>query len=342
MRGLKEDFMSTKRWVALLIAAALFFTSILFKIAVSITTGTFNNWENVVMPEDEFEEKVIEKGNADKKIVVLDISGVIQDTGEVSGLLQSSEYNHREFLKMLKNAGSDHDVAGIILRVNSPGGGVVESEEIHSKIEEVKKKYKKPIYVSMGSMAASGGYYISTPATKIFASPATMTGSLGVIIQSMNYGELAKKFGVKWNTIKSGPYKDIMSPAREMTKKEKDIMQSMVNNAYDQFVHVISKGRHIPEEEVRKIADGRIYDGLQAKKLHLVDEIGSFDDCLQAMKKATGKRDARVVSYEQSIGLNSLLSMGMQKMISPNKDLLGIKELLSKPQAPTIKYLYTE
>ncbi len=132
--------------------------------------------------------------------------------------------------------------------MNSPGGGVVESAEIHDKILDI-KKVKKPVYVSMGSMAASGGYYISAPADKIYASPETMTGSLGVIMHGYNYEKLAKKYGVEFETIKSGPHKDIMSPTREMTGEEREILQNMINNSYDQFVKVIADGRGMTERK---------------------------------------------------------------------------------------------
>ncbi|WGI63510.1 signal peptide peptidase SppA [Escherichia coli] len=188
-------------------------------------------------------------------------------------LLGGEAYDHRAFLKELDKAKDDASVKGVLLRVNSPGGGVYESAEIHKKLEEVKKA-KKPIYVSMGSMAASGGYYVSTPAKKIFASPETLTGSLGVIMQSLNYAKLADNLGIKYETIKSGKFKDIMSPNRDMTKDERDIMQSMVDNSYEGFVKVISEGRGMSKQDVKKIADGRIYDGTQAKSNGLVDELG--------------------------------------------------------------------
>ncbi|MCY7985939.1 signal peptide peptidase SppA, partial [Bacillus inaquosorum] len=197
----------------------------------------------------------------------------------------SDGYNHRTFLKNLERAKDDKAVKGIVLKVNSPGGGVYESAEIHKKLEEIKKETKKPIYVSMGSMAASGGYYISTAADKIFATPETLTGSLGVIMESVNYSKLADNLGISFETIKSGAHKDIMSPSREMTKEEKNIMQSMVDNSYEGFVDVISEGRGMSKAEVKKIADGRVYDGRQAKKLNLVDELGFYDDTISAMKK---------------------------------------------------------
>jgi protease IV len=243
---------------------------------------------------------------------------------------------------MVEAAGEDDSVKGVILRVNSPGGGVVESAEIHKKLIELTKKSKKPLYVSMGTTAASGGYYISTAADKIFAAPDTLTGSLGVIMQSINYGELAEKYGVKFETIKSGPYKDIFSPTRDMTEEERKILQSMVDNAYKGFVNVITEGRPLSEEEVRKVADGRIYDGRQAKENNLIDELGYFDDTVAAMKKDLDLEEAQVVEYGDSLGLDSLLSMSVSKVFKEDAELTSLYQLLSSSNSPRLMYLYSE
>src|SRR5699024_9499864 len=129
----------------------------------------------------------------------------------------------------------------------------------------------------MGGMAASGGYYVAAPADKIFAEATTLTGSIGVIMESVNYAELAENHGVKFNTFTSGKHKDIMSPSREMTEEEHDIMQSMIDEMYDEFVDVIVDGRGMDEQTVREVGDGRIYTGKQAKEVELIDDLGSLD-----------------------------------------------------------------
>lgn len=258
--------MNAKRWIALVIALGIFGVSIIVSISMSFFESVKGAQTDLTSLTDESQEKTLENGSPSSKIAVLEVSGTIQDNGDSSSLLGADGYNHRTFLKNLERAKDDKTVKGIVLKVNSPGGGVYESAEIHKKLEEIKKETKKPIYVSMGSMAASGGYYISTAADKIFATPETLTGSLGVIMESVNYSKLADKLGISFETIKSGAHKDIMSPSREMTKEEKNIMQSMVDNSYEGFVDVISKGRGMPKAEVKKIADGRVYDGRQAKK----------------------------------------------------------------------------
>ncbi|MES1037893.1 MULTISPECIES: signal peptide peptidase SppA [Peribacillus] len=333
--------MNGKRWAALGIAAVLFFVSIAVGISTTLfTADTENIIDDLFASESAFYEEVIEGDDFSNIIAVFDVEGTIQDTGEAS-LLSSATYNHRAFMDKLKMAEENDDIKGIILRVNSPGGGVVESAEIYEKILDI-KKVKKPVYVSMGSMAASGGYYISAPADKIYASPETMTGSLGVIMQGYNYEKLAKKYGVEFETIKSGPHKDIMSPTREMTGEEREILQDMIDNSYDQFVKIIADGRGMTEKEVREIADGRIYDGRQAKENHLIDDFGHLDDVIAAMKTDIGDKDAQVIRYTDEAGFGSLFSMGAQKMLGNDVETAVLTKILSSSNSPRLMYLYAE
>ncbi|MGE6259355.1 signal peptide peptidase SppA [Heyndrickxia sporothermodurans] len=336
--------MNKKRWAALGIAVFLFGVSIIVNIASIAFTTDFTKLfdEMFVSPTDDFTEEIVEDGDDFQKIAVLEVEGVIQDTGSSNSLLNSGSYNHKDFMKQLNYVKDDRDVKAIILRVNSPGGGVVESAEIHDKIVEIQKETKKPVYVSMGATAASGGYYISTPANKIYATPETMTGSLGVIMQGVNYSELAKNFGVDFVTIKSGPYKDIMSPSRKMTAEEKKIIQKMVDNSYNGFVNVIAQGRHMSEKNVRKLADGRVYDGRQAKELNLIDDFGYLDDVIKNVRKDFHLENAEVVRYSATGGLSSLFSMAAQKMMGKEADITGLTKLLSQPNAPRLMYIYSE
>ncbi len=336
--------MNGKRWAAIVIAAVLLFIS---WVTNALSSMAFSNiessWTEVFSATEEpFIEEVIEEGNTAKKIAVLEVNGAIQDTGDVTSFFQSPGYNHSAFMENLEHVKEDKDVKGIILKVNSPGGGVVESAEIHDKLVEISEETKKPIYVSMGSMAASGGYYISAPADKIYASPETLTGSLGVIMQGVNYAGLAEKYGVEFVTIKSGEFKDIMSPSREMTEEEKNILQTMINNSYEGFVDVIASGRGLSEEEVRTIADGRIYDGRQAKEIGLIDDFGYFEDVTEAMKKNEKLAGAQVVSYSENFGFGSLFSMAASKMVGKDLEMTGLMKLLSQPNSPRLMYMYAE
>lgn len=335
--------MNGKRWAALGIAAFVLFVSSIVNMASSFIFSDFSKaFEEGLAVNESFIEEVVESGNTSKKIAVLEVDGVIQDTGEAVSLFATDGYLHREFMKKLNHVKDDNSVKAIVLRVNSPGGGTNESAEIHHKLVEIKEETDKPIYVSMGSMAASGGYYISAPADKIFASPETLTGSLGVIMQGVNIGELAEKYGIDFMTIKSGPYKDIMSQYREMTAEEKDILQSMLENSYNEFVRVIAEGRKMSENEVRKIADGRIYDGRQAKEVGLIDEFGYQEDVIEQLKQDEGLSGAEVVRYTSNSGFGSLFNVAAQKIGGKQAEMTGIMKLLSQPNAPRLMYLYSE
>lgn len=336
--------MNGKRWAALGIAAALFFISVVINF---LSAFAFKGLETditdfMAAAEQPFTEEVVNPGSELKKIVILDVDGVIQDTGESGSLFQSSGYNHQSFIKKLNYLKDDDSVKGVIIRVNSPGGGVVESAEIHDKLKEIQSKAKKPVYISMGSMAASGGYYISTAAKKIYASPETLTGSLGVIMEGINYKGLADKYGVDFVTIKSGKYKDIMSPTREMTEEERQILQKMIDNSYEGFVNVISEGRKMSADQVKQLADGRVYDGKQAKELNLIDEFGYLDDVISEMKKDEKLKGAKVVRYTDNFGFGSLFQFQAKKWLGNNAEMAGLMQILSKPNSPRLMYLYAE
>lgn len=334
--------MNAKRWAALGIAAGVFVVSLMVKLAFSLAFGEFSSFEESLFAvgDEEITERTIERGTGFDRIAIVEVNGVIQDTAS-SSLFSQVGYHHKTTLRMLELAAEDESVKGIILRVNSPGGGVVESAEIYKRVKELVET-EKPVYVSMGSMAASGGYYISAPATKIYASPTTMTGSLGVIMETINYSQLAENIGIDFETIKSGPYKDIGSGSRNMTKEEREILQSIVNNAYNDFVGVIADGRNMSKDQVKKIADGRIYDGRQAKDVGLVDELGDLDDVIADLKEELGDEDLGVIQYEPYFGFGSLFQMTAQKMFRSEFDLFGLQQLISTSNTPRVMYLYTE
>ncbi|MGN8646582.1 signal peptide peptidase SppA [Gracilibacillus sp. HCP3S3_G5_1] len=333
--------MNKKRWIALVVAAGLFFASIGFQLLSSLATADFENMLNFQDPNDNFNEKIVERGAGTNKIAVLHLNGVIQDTTP-STLINTNSYNHERFLAMLDKAGEDNRVNGIILRVNTPGGGIVESAEIHDKILEIQEQYQKPIYVSMGNTAASGGYYISAPADKIIAHNATLTGSIGVIMESFNFAEFADEHGIDFNTIKSGEYKDIMSMSRQMTDEERELLQTMIDEMYAEFVQVIVDGRGMSEDRVRELGDGRVYTGAQAQEVELVDELGSLDDTIEMMREDHDLGNAQVIEYEPGMNFNQWLGGTVQSMFKSESDLIGIKNLLREHNAPRAMYLYSQ
>ena len=175
-------------------------------------------------------------------------------------------------LKALKQV-EEREFPALILRIDSPGGTVGDSQEIYSAIKRLKSKGCKVI-ASFGNISASGGVYIGVAADKIVANPGTITGSIGVIIRGNNLSVLLDKIGIKFETVKSGLYKDILSPDKPLSEEGRALLQNLIDESYKQFTEAVSEGRNIPVEEVKKFADGRIFTGTQAKKLGLVDEIG--------------------------------------------------------------------
>ncbi|EAC8422993.1 signal peptide peptidase SppA [Listeria monocytogenes] len=337
--------MNAKRWIALGIVFALLIVSALAKFTSSQIASKEDSSptfvESLFADTGELTETVIGEGGNDT-IAVLSVDGTIQDTGDSGSLFSEAGYNHSFFMQQLEQVRNDDYIQGVLLYVNSPGGGVMESAQIRDKILQIQKERNIPFYVSMGSMAASGGYYISAPADKIFASKETLTGSLGVIMQGYDYSELMKKLGVSDNTIKSGEYKDIMSGTRPMTEDEKKIMQSMIDDSYNEFVKVVAQGRGMTVEQVRKIADGRIYDGRQAKENGLIDEFGYQEDALEALKKEQGLADATVIQYDTPENFSSLFSVAAQKISGQNADISQLIKLTGTLKAPRMMYLYGE
>jgi protease-4 len=216
-----------------------------------------------------------------EKIAVVEIKGVITQS---SGIIEE-----------IQQYGEDEGVKAIILRIDSPGGGVGPSQEIHREILKVKSK--KKVVTSMGSVAASGGYYVACASDLIVANPGTITGSIGVLMEFTNIEELFKKIGIKGVVLKSGEHKDIGSPFREMTPEEKKIIQGVIDNVHQQFIQAVAQGRRLELAKVAEIADGRILTGEQAKQLGLVDQIGNLQDAIDTVAKMVGIEGKPTVLY---------------------------------------------
>lgn len=202
---------------------------------------------------------------------------------KVEGILLLSE----PLVEELRDYTRDSSVKAIVLRIDSPGGGVVPSQEIYNAVKNAKKEGKK-VVVSMGSMAASGGYYIAAAADRIVANPGTLTGSIGVKMEFANLEKLLEKIGVKGMVVKAGEYKDIASPYREMSPEEKKLLQDVIDDVHSQFIKAVAEGRRLPEEDVRAIADGRIFTGQQALNLKLVDQLGDLADTVEVAGSLAG------------------------------------------------------
>lgn len=338
--------MNKKRWIAVLIAAGLLVVSLvsssLTQPQEEVQMGNINSW---LYGDDEMSPVVLEEGSGMGRIAKLSVDGAIASGGS-SGLFATESYNHEDFLKQIEAIEADERVSGILLEVNSPGGGVYESAEIANLLNEVRAERDLPMYVSMKNMAASGGYYISAQADKIFATEETVTGSIGVIMSGLNYSGLLEKIGVEDTTVKSGALKDMGSATRPETEQDHAVLQAYIDNAYNRFVKVVSEGRNKSEDEVKKVADGRIYDGVQAKEAGLVDEIGYPTDALAAMRKDLDLQDAELVEYSTSstgfgntwFGAKLAELQGLQA--SETSQILSLLESLGTAESPRAMYLY--
>ena len=215
------------------------------------------------------------------KIAVVDIKGVIASS--------------RNIVEQIDAYKEDDDVKAIILRINSPGGGVGPSQEIHREV--LKAREKKKVIASIGSVGASGGYYVACASDLIVVNPGTITGSIGVVMEFSNVEELLKKIGLRSYVIKSGRHKDIGSPLREMTSEEKSILQGVIDSVHNQFIRAVAEGRNMEERKVREIADGRIFSGEQAKELGLVDRLGGLQDAIEIAAEMVGIKGKPTVIY---------------------------------------------
>ena len=245
------------------------------------------------------EETVEGKGKA--KVLLMDVSGVLSD--ETGGLVLGSPPPRIPIVarvrEELQKAEEDDNVKALIVRINSPGGTITASDLIYREIDTFKIRRKIPVIAVTMDVAASGGYYAALAADTIVALPTSVTGSIGVIMLTVNAKGLMEKIGVAPLTIKSGEMKDAGSPFRPLTAQERAVFQSVIDQMYGRFVTLIARSRKIPEDRVRTFADGRIYTAEQAKALGLVDEIGYMDDVVKAARKAAGVEEARVIMYHR-------------------------------------------
>lgn len=230
---------------------------------------------------------------------------------EIEGIITTS----KRVVQDIKNFTENPDISGILVRVDSPGGGVAASQEIY---EEIKKaKLQKKVVVSMGALAASGGYYVSLPADLIVANPGTITGSIGVIMQFPVFEELMRKIGIDYEVIKSKEHKDIGSPFRKMNEKDRKILQDVVTDVYDQFVLATCDARGLPRDSVVKFADGRIITGNQAKQLGLVDTLGTFEDAVKILGDMLGIQKPNLIYPPKRFSLIEMFTEPMEKIFIP-------------------------
>ncbi|MBN1560957.1 signal peptide peptidase SppA [candidate division KSB1 bacterium] len=215
----------------------------------------------------------VELGGAGDKVAVVELNGII--------------FSSRDLVEQLQRYQKDKSIKAIVVRINSPGGGVAASQEIYEQVRRVRDS-GKPVVASMGSVAASGGYYVALGADSIMANPATTTGSIGVIAEFPNYSRLMEKIGVSVTVIKSGHFKDSGTPYRDVTEADRQYLQSWIEEGYDQFITVVAEERGLSKEAIRRLADGRVYSGRQAYELSLIDSLGTFEDAIHLAADMAG------------------------------------------------------
>ncbi len=258
-----------------------------------------------------------------EKVAVLEIKGVIADS--------------QPTIEQLATFRKDSSVKAVVVRIESPGGGVSPSQELYQEVGRTGRE--KPVVVSMGSIAASGGYYIASAAQKIYANPGTITGSIGVILQFTNFEELLNKIGFRMEIVKSGKFKDVGNPSREMTAEERAYLQTMIDNVHQQFVRDVARGRRMQEEEVREVADGRIFTGEQAKELGLVDELGNLTDAINAAAKLAGIEGEPKIVYpekEKRSVVDYLFNRVTEKLAENIQEYIGLLLLPPLPGEPSL------
>ncbi len=251
-----------------------------------------------VLGQEKLEEIVLLPGPAKDKVLMIDVEGMISSTVD-DGLLSREKNAVSRVFERLERAGRDPLVKAVILRLDTPGGEVTASDVIYHEILRFRERTGKPVVGLMMAVAASGGYYIASACDVIMAHPSTLTGSIGVISVFPSLESLMGKVGVKVNIIKSGAAKDSGSPFRDMTEEERALFQGIIDEYYETFLGVVARGRkdRIPADELRKLADGRVYTAQQALKLGLIDAVGYFDDAFRKARELSSLTSARLVSY---------------------------------------------
>ncbi len=293
---------------------------------------------NLLEPSGPVQETQI-SGTGDAKVLMLDLSGMISSQDK-DGLIPQPNML-ASFKEELTRAAKDEKVKAVVVRVNSPGGTVNASDILYHELKAFRTTKKVPVVVSMMDVAASGGYYLAMAADSILVHPSTVTGSIGVIMLTVNAKGLLEKVGVEANAITSGPRKDMGSPFRVMTPEERAIFQSVIDSFYQRFLTVVQEGRpNLTAEQIKKLADGRIYSGEQAKAVGLVDEIGYLDDAIELAKKKAGLTEARVVTYRRRGEYQNNVYSHQLFGTSPGLASLANLDLLSMVRGGTPQFMY--
>jgi len=246
------------------------------------------------------------------RVAIVELEGVILDVDDL--------------IKDLKSYRDNPHVRAVVIRINSPGGVVAPSQELHDALVRLRQG-GKPVVASLGSVAASGGYYVAVAADRIYANPGTLTGSIGVIMQMANFEQLMKKVGVDYVVVKAGAFKDVGNPGRPMTPEERRVLQALLDDVHGQFIGAVAEGRKLDRAQVTQFADGRIFSGTQAKALQMIDELGGLEDAVNGAAQLAGIRvPPKVIPPKRRISIFDLL-----------RSQLGIARVTLTPTLPMFK-----
>ncbi len=246
------------------------------------------------------------------RVAIVELEGVILDVDDL--------------IKDLKSYRDNPQVRAVVIRINSPGGVVAPSQELHDALVRLRQG-GKPVVASLGSVAASGGYYVAVAADRIYANPGTLTGSIGVIMQMANFEQLMKKVGVDYVVVKAGAFKDVGNPGRPMTPEERRVLQALLDDVHGQFIGAVAEGRKLDRAQVTQFADGRIFSGTQAKALQMIDELGGLEDAVNGAAQLAGIRvPPKVIPPKRRISIFDLL-----------RSQLGIARVTLTPTLPMFK-----
>ncbi len=317
----------TVRLLLVLFLFLIFNGCTLFKINVTPTLGPLK-------------EKTV-SGEGGDKVLLVDIKGMISNKKQVSPLgVETNVGLVDQVRETLKKAEKDNDVKALILRINTPGGTVTSSDIIYHEIKKFKERKKIKVYAVVMDLAASGGYYVAQAADRIIVHPTSLTGSIGVIALKMNLGGLMEKVGVNVEVVKSGDHKDFLSPFRSLTEDERLIFQKTIDNLHQRFVTTIEDNRkQLNREEIKKLADGRIYTSQQALDAKLIDQIAYMDEAEEFIKKDLGLEEIRLVLYHRSGQYKSNIYSSPPVPPAINFNFLSLN-LMPETPGPNFMYLW--
>ncbi len=283
--------MQKKGWIAVALAVIVLLVSTIAPKKEVKMPEEAENWikDLSVLQFDTIGEEVVKAGDTKARVAIIPIKGVIGSSG--------GEYRHQVILDEIELVKEDHTVEALILEMDTGGGQVYHSAEVRDRLVELKEAREIPIYVSMGSVTASGGYWIASMADQIYAASETITGSIGVYMGNLNFSQFLNEKGIYDEYYVSGPMKRANASTAPVTEEQRAYLQDHVDRIYERFVDLVEEGRHMDRDKVYTLADGRIFDGLQAKEVGLVDEIGYLADCIDDVQADYDLADSEVFRY---------------------------------------------